>query len=187
VENFLSRIENIFRSSASSDELFDAFREAINTRVTDIDLYKILLGNPSLSPDEIKMFAEKLAKEIPQQTSNTFMWTASVFEHQKDDYEKLEDAIKYYQKSFEYDTTNEIPLIRLLGLYNFDIETPTNKIILEFVDSRIAAVHFKSRVYFSVADIYKRKENYLIAAKYLALGEKAAERENNQINNSSRL
>jgi tetratricopeptide (TPR) repeat protein len=177
VNNFLERIENIFRNSASPDELFDAFREAINTRVSDIDLYKILLGNPSLSPDEIKMFAEKLAKEIPNQTFNTFMWTASVFEHQKDNYEKLEDAIKYYQRSFEHNHTNNLPLIRLLGLYNFDLEIPANKEILDFVDSNVTSVNIKSRVFFSIADLYKRKENYLLATKYLALGEKAAERE----------
>lgn len=177
MNNFLARIENIFRNSTSQDELFDAFRDAINTRVTDIDLYKILLGNPSLSPDEIKMFAEKLTKEIPNQTFNTFMWTASVFEHQKDDYEKLEDAVKYYQKSFEHSPTNELPLIRLLGLYNFDIDIPANKEILDFVNSRLISVNIKSRVYFSIADLYKRKDNYLLAARYLALGEKAAERE----------
>ncbi|MDP2038422.1 MAG: hypothetical protein Q8L04_13650 [Ignavibacteria bacterium] len=177
MNNFLVRIENIFRNSTSPDELFDAFRDAINTRVTDIDLYKILLGNPHLSPDEIKMFTEKLTKEIPNQTFNTFMWTASVFEHQKDDYEKLEDAIKYYQRSFDHNPTNELPLIRMLGLYNFDLEIPVNKEILDYVDSRVSSVNIKSRVYFSIADLYKRKDNYLLAAKYLALGEKAAERE----------
>ncbi|OGU67916.1 MAG: hypothetical protein A2499_14225 [Stygiobacter sp. RIFOXYC12_FULL_38_8] len=177
MNDFIARIENIFRNATSSDELFDAFREAINTRVTDIDLYKILLGNPSLSRDEIKMFAEKLTKEIPGQAFNTFMWTASVFENHKDDYDKLEDAIKYYQRSFEHSPTNDLPLIRLLGLYNFDIDTLANKEILDFVDSRVISVNVKSRVYFSMADLYKRKENYLLAAKYLALGEKAAERE----------
>jgi tetratricopeptide (TPR) repeat protein len=177
MNNFIMRIENIFRNSASPDELFDTFREAINTRVGDIDLYKILLGNPSLSPDEIKMFAEKLAKEIPLQALNTFMWTASVFENQKDDYEKLDDAIKYYRKSFECDPTNSLPLVRMLGLYNFEIETPSNKSILEFVELRVPSVHIKSRVYFSLADLFKRENKISLAAKYLALAEKAAERE----------
>lgn len=180
MNSFLSQIENIFRTSASPEELFDAFREAINTRVTDIDLYKILLGNPSLSADEIKMYAEKLAKEIPDQTINTFMWTAAVFEHQKDDYEKLEDAIKYYQRSFEHDSTSALPLISLLGLYNFDLETPINKSIVEYVDLHVTSVYQKSRVYFSMANLYKQKENYMLAAKYLAFGEKAAEREHDQ-------
>lgn len=180
MDNFLLRIENIFRNSASSDELFDAFREAINTKVVDIDLYKILIGNPALSSDEIKLYTEKLAKEIPHQSVNTFMWAASVFENDKENYEKLEEAIKYYQRSFFHEPTNALPLIKLLGLYNFDLDTHANKNIMDFIEHSIASVHQKSQIYFSVADLYKQKGNYLLAAKYLALGEKAAERENNQ-------
>ena len=178
MESFLSRIENIFRNSTSSDELFDAFHDAISTRVKDVDLYKILIGNPALSADEIKMFTEKIVKEIPNQALNTYMWTANVLGHQKDDYEKLEDAIRYFQKSFECEPTNAAPLIRLLGLYNFDVDSPLNKTILGLVESRVPSVHHKSHVYFSLSDLYKRMDDYLLAAKYLALGEKAAEREN---------
>lgn len=182
MESFLSRIENIFRNSTSSDELFDAFRDAINTHVSDVDLYKILIGNPVLSADEIKMFTEKIVKEIPNQALNTYMWTANVLGHQKEDSEKLEDAIRYFQKSFECEPTNATPLIRLLDLYNFDVDTSANKTILDTVELRISAVHRKSQIYFSLADLYKRKNDYLLATKYLALGEKAAERENSNNN-----
>lgn len=175
----MHRLENIFRNSTSSDELFDAFREAINLNVNDLELYKILLGNPALSSDEIKMFSEKLAKEIPEQCINTFMWTANVFEYQKEDYNKLEDAISYYQRAFEQEPANALPLIKLLNLYNYDLETQSNKTIIDFVEQKVKTVNKKSGTFFSLADLYKRKGDYLLASKYLALGEKEAEREAN--------
>lgn len=178
MENFLFRLENIFRNSTSPDELFDAFREAINGRISDIDLYKILLGNPVLTSDEIKLFSEKLAKEIPEQKINTFMWTASVFEHQKEDFENMSDAALYYQKAFENEPTNAAPLLRLLNLYNYDFETPLNKTIIEYVEQNVRTVNQKSGTFFSLAELYKRKGDFFLASKYLALGEKAAEREN---------
>ncbi len=179
MDSFLLRLENIFRNSASSDELFDAFREAINARVVDMDLYKILLGNPALSPDEIKMFTEKLAKDIPEHRVSAFMWTANVFEHEKEDYNKLENAVGYYQRAFEQEPANAVPLIRLLNLYNYDLETQINKTIIDFVVQNVKSVNKKSGTFFSLADLYKRKGDYLLASKYLALGEKATEREAN--------
>lgn len=178
MDSFLLRVEDIFRNSKSSDELFDAFREAIDVKVKDIELYKILLGNPALSSEEIKMFSEKLAKEIPEQRLNTFLWTANVFEYYKDDYDKLQDAVSYYQRAFQQEPTNAAPLVRLLNLYSFDLETPINKMIVDYVEQNVKSVNRKSGTYFSLADLYKRKGDYATASKYLALGEKAAEREN---------
>jgi hypothetical protein len=178
VESFLERLENIFRNATSSDELFDAFSEAINVPVKDADFYKALLGNPTLSSDEIKMFSEKLAKEIPEQKLNTFMWTANVFEHHKDDYEKLDDAVNYYKRAFQVEPTNAAPLIKMLNLYNYEYDMQINKTIIDFVEEKVRSVNQKSETYFTFAQLYKRKGDYSLAAKYLALGEKAAEREN---------
>lgn len=177
MESFLNRIESIFRNSKSSDELFDAFKDAIDVRVKDIDLYKILLGNPALSSEEIKMFSEKLVKEIPESRLDTFMWTANVFEHHKEDYEKLQDAVNYYQRAFQHDPTNAAPLIRLLNLYTHDLETPINKTIVDYVEQNVKSVNKKSGTFFSLAETFKQKGDLFTASKYLALGEKAAERE----------
>ena len=60
MDEIKKNIENVFRGSSSSDELFDYFQEALKHQTNDIGLYKMLLGNPALSSDELKMFAEKL-------------------------------------------------------------------------------------------------------------------------------
>ena len=172
------RVEEIFRNSKSSDELFDTFREAIDGNVKDIELYKILLGNPALSSEEIKMFSEKLAKEIPERQLDTFLWTANVFENYKEDYYKLQDAVSYYQRAFQQEPTSAAPLIRLLNLYNFDLQTPINKMIVDYVEENVKSVNRKSDTFFALAELYKRKGDYTTASKCLALGEKAAEREN---------
>jgi len=60
-------LENIFRNSNSPDELFDTFKIAIDRRIQDSSIYRLLLWNKALSPDEIMMFAEKICKENPEE------------------------------------------------------------------------------------------------------------------------
>ena len=62
-ENVRNIVESAFRQSASSGELFDALKLAINHRLADVELYKILLGNPTLSKYELIMFTEKICKD----------------------------------------------------------------------------------------------------------------------------
>lgn len=171
------QIENIFLSSSNPDELFDAFQLAVNMEIKDFDLYKIMLANPALSTDEIKMFSEKLSTLINNDKYNIYYWTANIFEHRKEFFESLDDSIAYYQKAFFENSKNALPLVHLLGLYNFDFETPINHTIKKFVEENLVLVDKKSRVYFSLADLYKRKGDYVNATRYLALAEKSLESE----------
>jgi hypothetical protein len=55
-------IRSKFANSTDFNELFDAFTDAINQRIQDVELYRLLFWNHSLGPDELCLFGEKLAK-----------------------------------------------------------------------------------------------------------------------------
>lgn len=176
-EEAVKKIENIFRNSASSDELFDTFQAALDEKFVDPEIFEILLGNPTLSPDEIKMFTEKLLKEFPDNAFILCMWTAKVFGTFSEDYERLEDALAYYNKASLLQPTEHEPHLKILGLYNYDLDLPTNYKVISTVESSIPPVNFKSKIYYALSEHYKKTGDLDHASKYLALAEKAAERE----------
>ena len=71
-----------------------------------------------------------------------------------------------------------MPLLNLLSLYNYELDLPTNKVILEFVETRISAVQFKSKVYYALADHYKKIGDKQLEEKFLLLAEKSLGLEN---------
>jgi len=176
-EEIKKRIENIFRNSNSSDELFDAFDEAIKLKITDVEVYKVLLANPALSLDEIKMYTEKLLRELTEHRFQISMWTAKVFENLQTNFDYLEGAINYYIKAIQINPSSHEPLLGLLKLYNYDLELPTNQKILNIIEENLPRVEIKSKVYFALSNLYKKLGNLQKEAKYAALGEKAMEQE----------
>lgn len=174
----LNEIENIFRNSASPDILFDTFQETIKIKIKDPEIFKILLGNPALSTDEIKMFVEKLIKEFPGHSHELTIWAAKIFEHKNGYDNSLEDTIHYYKRAHDYKPDSPEPLLSLLSLYNYELDLPTNKIILEFVEKEISTVEIKSSIYYSLAEHYKRTGEKQLEIKYFALAERSAEIEN---------
>lgn len=173
----IKEIENVFRNATSSDELFDAFQEALELNLNDLEIFKMLLANPALSADEIKMFTEKLIKEFPINAFDLCMWTAKVFENDQLDPHRLEDAIQYYSRANFIEPSLSEPLTQMLGLYNYGIDVLANRKILDIVESRVKSVKKKSEVFYVLADHYKKVGNIERAAKYLALAERSAERE----------
>lgn len=178
MEENIKKIELVFRDSFSSEELFDAFADALKLRVDDVELFKILLANPSLSIDEVKMFAEKIIKEMPNSLYHISMWCAKVFENYAEQYEYLDSSINYYLKAINAVPANFEPLVSILNLYNMEIDMPANKRILEIVNNCIPPVNLKSKVYYALADLYKHLGDLDTASRNLALAAKAAEREN---------
>lgn len=176
-EETTKKIESIFRNSISSDELFDTFQAALNEKFDNPEIFEILLGNPTLSPDEIKMFTEKLLKEFPDSAFMLCMWTAKVFGNFSEDYERLEDALTYYSKASLRQPTEHEPHLKILDLYNYDLDLPTNYKLVGIVEAGIPPVNFKSKIYHALSEHYKRIGDLDHASKYLALAEKAAERE----------
>jgi hypothetical protein len=173
----IKKIESTFRCSNSFDELFDTFRGALQIKLSDIDTYKILLSNQTLSPDEIKIFTEKLIKEFPQNAFTISLWAAKIFENYPNIREGLDEAIYYFARAINYKPTSHEPLLGLLNLYNYETDFYTNKKLFLLIDSSLPCANIKSKIYFALADHYKKIGDNNLAAEHLALGEKAAERE----------
>ena len=177
MNNNCKEIESVFRNSTSSDELFDAFSQAINLKIVDLELYKILLANPVISSDEIKMYTEKLLRELPESSCRIYMWTANVFESRSPGYSNFDDIILYYQKAISFKPTEVEPFLNLLKLYNYDVEILYNGKIMDIVENGIGGVKVKSKIYYALSDLFKKLNNNNTAARYLALAEKSAELE----------
>jgi len=171
------KIEEIFRNSESHDELFDAFQIAVNIKFRDPEVFKILIANPVLSPDEIKMFTEKLINVIPEQTYNILMWTGKIFESHPNHYDHLEDAFNYYNRAISHQPESFMPYLRLLNLYNYEIDYPMNRKIIGTIENLASKVDQKSKVYYALSAHYKKCGNKDLEAEYLAMAEKETRRE----------
>jgi len=172
-------LENIFRNSNNSDELFDAFQSAIQHKIDDVELYKILLGNPILSDDELCMYVEKLYATIPNDAFDVFMWTAELFEVKPYSLDSIEKAFQYYVKAAVIDSENFLPYKNILNLYNYEMDTSLNRHIIKFVDEGISIVKKKSNLYKTLAKHHKKLGDSILEMRYEALAQKAAKEENN--------
>ena len=83
----IEEIKKRFELSKEFNEIFDAFEDAITQRIEDMEVYKLLFWNPTLTPDELCLFGEKLAQDFPSLAYDTFMcfprnstveWTQSI-------------------------------------------------------------------------------------------------------------
>ncbi len=171
-DSIKNRIENIFRFSNNPDEIFDAVDAAIRNKICDVELYKILLGNPALSKDELIMYAEKLSREFKSCTYDLYMWTAKIFGNNYLDHYNLEKSLYYLKKASSKKPSQNEPYISALKLYNYDLELPVNEKIIEMMKSGFEKVDSKTEVYNALADHYNRVGNLELKRKFRALAEK---------------
>jgi hypothetical protein len=176
-ENIRKIIETKFRQSASSGELFDALKLAINNKIADVELYKILLGNPSLSKYELIMFTEKICKDFEHCRYDIYLWSAQVFESRTGNYDSTEDSLYFYEKAFLSNPEEHTPLLGALNLFNYDYETPVNNNILSLIDIGIPSVSKKSMVYRKLYEHYRKMGNKDLMTRYLKLAQAQKKRE----------
>lgn len=167
-------IEKIFRSSNDSNEIFDAFQASILSKNDDVELYKILIGNPTLSFDEIAMYTQKLASEFPEFSIELYLWTAQLFETKPLNIDALETALYYYANAAKINPTDHTPFINAMNLYNYEMDFNLNGLIEEFVESGIKSVKYKNTLYKTLADHFKKKGDTESQKKYLRLYEKSS-------------
>ncbi len=170
-------IENTFRNSSDSDELFDAFNFALLHQIDDIELYKILLANSILTDDELIMYTEKLCSEFTQNRFDILIWTAKIFETKSFTPDITEKSLHYYAKAAKSNPTDHRPYISALNLYNYEINFAINNQILQFVESAFAIVNRKSLVYEKLSKHYKKLGANVLASKYLKLAQQTARNE----------
>ena len=165
-------LERIFKTSASADELFDYFRIAIENKLKDAFLYKILLWNKALSPDEISMYAEQICKIHPDLSFQIYYWVGQVFSSISIYGEYHERAFEYFQKASAVNPSAFEPYLAIAKLYNYDLNVPEFENIIRFIKKGIDTTELKSKLCFALSKLYKRKGEWEQEKVYQKLGEK---------------
>ncbi|MBN1301915.1 MAG: hypothetical protein JW995_11930 [Melioribacteraceae bacterium] len=177
-QKLLNYIENVFRNSSSSDELFDTLNFALEKQINNIDLYKILLANTALTSDEITLYVGKLTHEFPGNRYELYNWVGNLFQIQDFDSSKIDISFNYYQKAFFEKPSEYQPLLSALKLYNYDYDIPANKFILQLVNNGVESVDKKSAVYSELSRHFEKLGKTDISKKYQLLAASALKKEN---------
>ncbi|HEX2869018.1 MAG TPA: hypothetical protein VHO03_18400 [Ignavibacteriales bacterium] len=166
-------LEKVFREATSSGELFDSFQKALKHKLKDAELYKILLSNIILSPDEIKMYTEKLCREYKEMCYEIYLWAANILESMHAE-EHLETAFEYYRKAIDTNRTLHQPYVSLVKMYNIELDLPPKKILLEVLKHGIEEVEHKSKLCRTIAEFYDILQDKAMKQKYLAMAARYA-------------
>ncbi|MCI0706567.1 MAG: hypothetical protein L0Y80_03660 [Ignavibacteriae bacterium] len=148
-------IRYTFANSADFNELFDAFEEALQQNIQDVELYRLLFWNHSLGPDELCLFGEKLAKEFPAIAYDVYMWLASVFEVTYSSYDNFELAIKYYRRAAGAKPTEIDPYLDACDCYDPDLNIPPADVLIDFLKSGIESVANKKKLLMRLSQLYQ--------------------------------
>jgi len=165
-------LENIFRNSDSPDELFDTFRIAIDRKIKDSGIYRLLLWNKALSPDEIMMFAEKICKENPESCYQVYSWVGKIFSSISIYGKHSNKALEYFKKAAGSNPAAYEPYIAITKLYNADLNMPDFNLVIKAVEQGLETVEKKSKLCFAIANLYKIKGSLESVNTYRKLGEK---------------
>jgi tetratricopeptide (TPR) repeat protein len=150
----VEEIRSKFSNSNDFNELFDAFEDAIEQKIQDVELYRLLFWNHSLGPDELCLFGEKLAKEFPEIGYDVYMWLASVFEVTYSSYDNFELAIKYYRKASEVKPEEPDPYLDACDCYDPDLNIPPVDVLLDFLKHGLNHVGNKKTLLLRLSHLY---------------------------------
>jgi tetratricopeptide (TPR) repeat protein len=126
-------IKQRFESSKDFNEIFGAFEQAIEQHLDDIELYRTLFWNNTLTSDELCFFGEKVAKEIPSIAYDTYMWLANVFEVIHSVFDNYDLALLYYNKAASARPDSPEPYLKASDCYEPDLKIPAVAVLIEFL------------------------------------------------------
>jgi hypothetical protein len=164
-------LEERFRTSNSPDELFDTFRVAIERKINDEEMYKILLRNKALSVDEISMFTEKICKEFPDLAYNIYFCVGQLLESISSYGKHNERALQYFEKASIIDPISEEPYLAIAKMYNYEYNIPKFETVTQILEDGITRVKIKSSVCFALAGLLSKKGDKEKSASFKRLGE----------------
>ncbi len=126
-------IRRCFSSSSDFNEIFDAFQAALSQKLNDVEPYRLLFWNHSLSADEVRLFGEKLAVEFPDLAYDVYLWLASVFEVTYSSVDNFELALHYYQKAASVMPAQLDPYLDACDCYDPDLNIPPLSSLIDFL------------------------------------------------------
>jgi hypothetical protein len=151
----LDDIRKTFSSSTDFNEIFDAFQSALTQQIKDVELYRLLFWNQSLTADEIRLFGEKLAAEFRDLAFDVYLWLASVFEVTAAAHDNYELALQYYQKASLIRPTDPDPYLDACDCFDPDLNIPPLSVLLEFLRRGLAHVENPSPLYRRMATLFE--------------------------------
>ena len=160
-----------FSKSTDFNDVFDAFENALEQRLEDIELYRLLFWNHALTPDELCLFGEKLAQEFPGIAYDVFMWLASVFEVTYSSYDNYELCIEYYKKAAEARPSEPDPYLDACDCYEPDLNIPPIDVLIDFVKEGLNHVKNKKSLYSRLSHLYQVSGDKELSEYYRRKGE----------------
>jgi tetratricopeptide (TPR) repeat protein len=151
----LEEIRKCFSSSTDFNEIFDAFESALAQQIKDLEPYRLLFWNHSLTADEVRLFGEKLAAEFPDIAYDVYLWLASVFEVTHSSTDNYELAIHYYQKAASAKPDEPDPYLDACDCYDPDLNIPPIANLIEFLKRGIGHVRMPGSLYKRLAYLYE--------------------------------
>jgi len=150
----IEELRALFANSNDFNDLFDAFEDALEQGIQDVELYRLLFWNNALSPDELCLFGGKLAREFPAIAYDTYMWLASVFEVTYSAYDNFELAILYYRKAAETRPGEEEPYLKACDCYDPDLNIPPVDILIDLLREGLNQVEDKRTLLLRLSRLY---------------------------------
>ncbi|MEN3038846.1 MAG: hypothetical protein ABDI07_06810 [Candidatus Kryptonium sp.] len=159
-------IRRRFIESEDFNEIFDAVEEAIRQKIEDVELYRLLFWNNSLSAEAIAMFGEKIASEFPSIAYDIYMWLASVFEVVYSKFDNYEGALKFYRKASQIKPQEIDPYLDAADCYDPDLNIPPAEALIEFLIEGLKYVRTPKPIYQRLCALNKAIGNEEMARYY---------------------
>lgn len=155
----IEEIRKRFELSTEFNEIFDAFRQAIVHGIKDMELYRQLFWNHTLTPDEVCLFGEKLAKEFPDLAYDAHMWLANVFEVTYSMFDNHELALTYYKKAAVVRPHELEPYLLAAESYEPDLNIPPASTLVAFLKEGNGKVKNPAPLYERLSFLYEVQGN----------------------------
>ncbi len=159
-------IRRCFASSTDFNEIFDVFQSVLAQKLRDVELYRMLFWNPSLTPDEVRLFGEKLASEFPDMAYGVFLWLASIFEVTYSSSDNFELAVHYYRRAAQARPEETDPYLDACDCYDPDLNIPPLTVLMEFLKSGVEKVRNPAVLYRRLAYFAELSGNPDAAEEY---------------------
>ncbi len=164
-------LESIFRISGSKEELFDAFRAAIELNIDDSEFYKTLLRNKALSADEIGMYTEKICKEFTEIKYPIYFCSGHILSSISSYGKYHERAFTYFKKAASSTPSLIEPYLAIAEMYNSELNKPPFEDMIQTLQEGVQTVEEKSKLCFTIVDLYKNRGNDEMVRSFQILGD----------------
>jgi hypothetical protein len=150
----VEEIRRCFGTSTDFNEIFDIFQAALAQKLKDVEPYRLLFWNHALTPDEVRLFGEKLAAEFPEMAYDVYLWLASIFEVTYSSSDNFELAVHYYRRAAQARPEEIDPYLDACDCYDPDLNIPPLTTLIEFVKSGVEKVRTPVNLYRRLAHLY---------------------------------